>query len=151
MLTAMRCGAKGVVLKTSPSSVLLKAIRQVSKGQYWIEQENLAGLIEAAIGRSQEQAAGRNQYGLTPRQGDIITAVLDGYSNPEIAEKLGLSEQTVKHHISHIFDALGVYSRLELALFAVTHRLLDPGGPVQAARPANAVQLNGTGVRSLPK
>ena len=57
-------------------------------------------------------------------------AVLEGASNRDIGQKLGLSEQTVKNHLSHIFDKLGVSNRLELALYAVHHRLTGGGaGP----------------------
>jgi DNA-binding NarL/FixJ family response regulator len=49
--------------------------------------------------------------------------VVAGYSNPDIAQRCSISEQTVKHHISNVFDKLGVSNRLELALFAVNHRL----------------------------
>lgn len=129
MLSAIRCGAKGFVLKTSPSTVLIKAIRKVSQGQYWLDQKNLAVLVHAATDNSRIQGPTHDHYGLTPRESEIVLAVLDGYSNPDIAEKFGLSEQTIKHHLSHIFDKLGVYSRLELALFAVSHSVPNFSGP----------------------
>jgi len=66
---------------------------------------------------------------LTPRELQIITAVVEGASNKEIGEQFGLSTQTVKNHLSSIYDKLGVSSRLELALFAVHHRLLDQRPP----------------------
>lgn len=125
MLDAMKGGARGFVLKTSPSSVLVEAIRKVAEGQYWVMPENLPALIQAATDDSPRRESNRNRYGLTRRENEILSTVLDGYSNPEIAEKFGLSEQTIKHHLSHIFDKLGVYSRLELALFAVSHKLID--------------------------
>jgi two-component system, NarL family, nitrate/nitrite response regulator NarL len=62
-------------------------------------------------------------YGLTTRELEIVTLVVAGYSNPDIAQRCSISEQTVKHHISNVFDKLGVSNRLELALFAVNHRL----------------------------
>jgi len=62
-------------------------------------------------------------YGLTTRETEIVTLVVAGYSNPDIAQRCSISEQTVKHHISNVFDKLGVSNRLELALFAVNHRL----------------------------
>jgi DNA-binding NarL/FixJ family response regulator len=60
---------------------------------------------------------------LTPRELEIVSAVVAGYSNKEIAEYFKISEDTVKHHLSNIFDKLGVSTRLELALFAVNQAL----------------------------
>ena len=62
---------------------------------------------------------------LTPRELEITSAVVSGFSNKEIAEKFVLSQDTVKHHLSNIFDKVGASNRLELALFAVHHRLLE--------------------------
>jgi len=57
------------------------------------------------------------------RQSQIVSAVVDAYQNKEIAEKFAISEKTVKHHLTNIFNKVGVSNRLELALFAVHHRL----------------------------
>ena len=122
-LRALQYGARGVVLKTHASAMLLDGIRKVMAGEYWIGQEGVSSLVEAVADLDPQRRPARNPYGLTPREHEMVVAVLAGYSNPEIAEKFSLSEQTVKHHLSHIFDKLGVYSRLELALFAVNHRL----------------------------
>jgi DNA-binding NarL/FixJ family response regulator len=65
--------------------------------------------------------AGQNKYGLTAREIDITSAVVAAFSNREMAEYFKISEDTVKHHMSNIFDKLGVSTRLELALFAVNH------------------------------
>ncbi len=56
-----------------------------------------------------------------------MSAVVAAYSNREIAEKLSLSEDTVKHHLSNIFDKLGLSNRLEVALFAINHQLVEGG------------------------
>lgn len=121
-LLAFQLGARGVVFKSFSSTMLFEGIRRVMAGEYWIGQESVASLIDA-IGDDARKTRSPNNFGLTAREGEIIAAVLSGYSNPEIAEKFSLSQQTVKHHLTHIFDKLGVYSRLELALFAVNHRL----------------------------
>jgi len=63
---------------------------------------------------------------LTPRELEIISAIVAGYNNRDIAQKFAISEQTVKRHLTNIFDKLGVSSRLELALFAVNHALINP-------------------------
>jgi DNA-binding NarL/FixJ family response regulator len=65
----------------------------------------------------------QKRYGLTPRELQIISAVVAGYANREIAEHFKISEDTVKHHLSNIFDKVGVSTRLELALFAVNQDL----------------------------
>jgi DNA-binding NarL/FixJ family response regulator len=72
------------------------------------------------------RAGQREQFGLTPRQLVIVANVVAGRSNKEIAQKLSISEETVKHHLTNIFDKLGVSTRLELALLA-THYGLIPG------------------------
>ena len=65
----------------------------------------------------------RRKFGLTAREIEIVTAIVDGQSNRDIASTYGISEYTVKHHLTRIFDKVGVYSRLELAVFAIHHDL----------------------------
>jgi two-component system nitrate/nitrite response regulator NarL len=64
------------------------------------------------------------QFGLTPRQLVVVANVIAGLSNKEIAQKLSISEDTVKHHLTSIFDKIGVSTRLELALFATHYGLI---------------------------
>jgi DNA-binding NarL/FixJ family response regulator len=125
---AMELGARAVVLKNSSSDHLLEAVRKVMQGEYFVGSESLANIIQALSENSTGKRNFQNKYGLTRREIVMVTAVLDGYSNPEIADKFSLSEHTVKHHLSNVFDKLGVYNRMELALFAVNHRILDDGG-----------------------
>jgi two-component system, NarL family, nitrate/nitrite response regulator NarL len=125
---AMELGARAVVLKNSSSDHLLEAIRKVMQGEYCVGNESLANLIQAVTENSNGKRNFQNRYGLTARETEIVSSVIEGYSNPEIAHKLHLSEQTVKHHLSNVFDKLGVYSRLELALFAVNHRIFEDAG-----------------------
>jgi DNA-binding NarL/FixJ family response regulator len=93
-------------------------------GQYWIGRESVSDLVRAlrSVAPTENGVRGKD-YGLTTRELEIVTLVVAGYSNPDIAQRCSISEQTVKHHISNIFDKLGVSNRLELALFAVNHRL----------------------------
>ena len=125
IIRAMEMGVRGAVLKSSSSGVLLEAIRCVDKGEYWVSSEILGSLIQSIKEKVHSGRTGnaRGKFGLTAREQDMVNAVLEGYSNPEIASRFGLSEQTVKNHLSHVFDKVGVYSRVELALFAVNHRI----------------------------
>ncbi len=123
---ALQLGARGVVLKESATQLLFKSIRTVMAGQYWVGRESVSDLV--ATLRSLMPGPGEDArpktFGLTPREIDIISAVVTGYTNKDIAQKYSISEDTVKHHLTNIFDKLGVSTRLELALFAVNHRLL---------------------------
>jgi len=121
MIHALRRGARRIVLKTEPTDCLIECIEKVKKGEYWLGKDGLRHLVQAVCSFGDAKHSVKNRFGLTPREIEMIEAVLEGYSNPEIAANFSLSEQTVKHHLSHIFDKLGVYSRLELALFAVNH------------------------------
>jgi two-component system, NarL family, nitrate/nitrite response regulator NarL len=123
---ALLLGAHGVVLKASPAKTLIDGIRGVMRGQYWIGSEigdSMLGALRDST-RSTNGNGTKGAFGLTPRELEIITTVVAGYSNAEIAKRYGISEQTVKHHLSSIFDRVGVFNRLELALFAVNHRLV---------------------------
>lgn len=123
---ALELGARGLVLKDSTSSLLFKAIHSVMAGHYWIGRQSVASLVSAL--KQYRQIARKSpprNYGLTPREMEVLKLVVSGYANKEIADELGISQQTVKHHITNIFDKLGVYNRLELTLFAFHQGLVE--------------------------
>jgi DNA-binding NarL/FixJ family response regulator len=121
---ALRVGARGVLLKDSATHLLFKSIRVVMDGQYWVGRESVGGLIEKMrAGRGPTPpAANAASFGLTPREVEMVSAVVAGSSNSDIAAQFAISQKTVKHHLTNIFDKLGLSNRLELALFAVNHR-----------------------------
>ena len=125
IVEALQLGARGIVLKDSASQSLLKAIHTVMAGEYWVGRESVSNLVQYL--RTLVQASGEDakqkKFGLTPRELEIVSAVVAGFANKEIAEYFKISEDTVKHHLSNIFDKLGVSTRLELALFAVNQSL----------------------------
>ena len=129
VLEALHLGARGVLLRDSATQLLFKSIRTVMAGQYWLGRESVAEMVEALrdLGPASEGESQRETFGLTPRELEIVGTIVAGYTNRDIAQRFSLSEQTVKHHLTNIFDKLGVYSRLELALFAVNHNLVGEG------------------------
>ena len=124
---ALQLGARGVVMKESATQLLLKCIRTVMKGEYWVGREGVTDLVqylrEGARDTRQKEPL-RKDFGLTAREMEIVAAIVGGYTNRDIAQKFSISEDTVKHHLTNVFDKLGVSNRLELALFAVHHRLV---------------------------
>jgi DNA-binding NarL/FixJ family response regulator len=130
IVTALQLGARGVVLKDSASDVLIKSIHAIMSGQYWLGRKAVANLSSTLNEiASSFPAPTRKLYGLTPRELEIVSVILAGMSNAEIATKFSISEKTVKHHLTNIFDKLGVSNRLELALFALYHKLEPPPAP----------------------
>jgi two-component system, NarL family, nitrate/nitrite response regulator NarL len=125
IVEALQLGARGVVLKDSATQLLLKSIHTVMSGEYWVGRESVSNLVQYLrnLVQSSGEEAKQKKFGLTPRELEIVSAVVAGYSNREIAEYFKISEDTVKHHLSNIFDKLGVSTRLELALFAVNQAL----------------------------
>jgi two-component system, NarL family, nitrate/nitrite response regulator NarL len=126
VVRAMRLGARGVVLKQSASDLLLKSIRKVSDGEIWLDNRMTAEVIDA-FKKSAEAGQRREKPLLSDREKEIVQLVAQGFRNREIGEKLFISEQTVKNHLHNIFDKLGVSDRLELALYAIHHRLIEQG------------------------
>lgn len=125
IVQALKLGAYGVIMKESTTQRLFDSIHCVMAGQYWVGRESITDLVRAlrTVAAPTENGLRARDYGLTPREMEIVTLVVAGYSNPDIAQRCSISEQTVKHHVSNVFDKLGVSNRLELALFAVNHRL----------------------------
>jgi DNA-binding NarL/FixJ family response regulator len=124
VVRAMRLGARGVVLKQSASDLLLKSIRKVADGEIWLDNRMTSEVIDA-FKKSAEAGQRREKPLLSDREKEIVQLVAQGFRNREIGEKLFISEQTVKNHLHNIFDKLGVSDRLELALYAIHHRLID--------------------------
>ncbi|HTO77920.1 MAG TPA: response regulator transcription factor [Thermoanaerobaculia bacterium] len=127
IVEALQIGARGVVSKESATELLFKSIRTVVSGQYWVGREEVSDLVAALRGLLPTGAEERQRsFGLTRRELEIVAAIVEGCTNRDIAQKFSLSEDTVKHHLTHIFDKLGVSNRLELAMFAVNHHLPAP-------------------------
>ncbi len=127
IIEALQLGARGVVLKESASQLLLKSIRAVMAGQYWVGRDGVADLVQCLrqLTAATREEKRQKTFGLTARELEIISAVVAGSTNRDIAKQLSISEDTVKHHLTNIFDKTGVSTRLELALFAVNHRLVS--------------------------
>lgn len=122
LLRAVEVGAQGVVLKDSATRELVDGIHRVMDGKLVIAPELADDLAHAVRNRA---AAGERPFSLTPREIEIIAAITAGDSNREIALRLGISLQTVKHHLTSIFDKTGTSTRLELALFAIRHEIVE--------------------------
>jgi len=127
IIEALQMGARGVIMKDAATVLLMKGIRTVMNGQFWVGREAVADMVSYLRDKAAQQPPSpAKQYGLTKRELEILSTIVSGLSNKEIAQKFSLSEDTVKHHLTNIFDKVGVSSRLELALFAINHRLVEP-------------------------
>jgi two-component system, NarL family, nitrate/nitrite response regulator NarL len=127
VVEALLLGASGLVLKDTTTQLLFKAIETVNAGQHWIGREKVSDIIETC-----REFAGRirldnrqQDFGLTSRELEIVQALSSGETNKDIARRLRISEQTVKHHLTNVFSKLGVSHRLELVLFAISNRLIE--------------------------
>ncbi len=127
IVEALQTGARGVIMKDAATQLLMKGIRTVMGGQFWVGREAVADMVTYLRDKAAQQPPSpAKAYGLTKRELEILGTIVSGLSNKEIAQKFSLSEDTVKHHLTNIFDKVGVSSRLELALFAINHRLVEP-------------------------
>lgn len=134
---AMKLGCSGIVLKQTAPDLIVKSIRKVHSGEIWLDSHTTAAVMRqfstGQEGSSGGQASGggknRERSPLSAREREIVALVAQGYKNKEMAEKMFISEQTVKNHLHNIFDKLGVSDRLELALYAIHKGLHLAGEP----------------------
>src|SRR6201987_3434278 len=127
IIEALQIGARGIVTKDALIDQLTNAIDAVMQGDYWINGQRVVNLVGALHELMQKAAVPeRKTYGLTPRELEVVGCIVEGCSNRDIAKQFAISEETVKRHLSNIFDKTGVSTRLELALFAIAHQLVMP-------------------------
>jgi len=134
---AMKLGCSGIVLKQTAPDLIVKSIRKVHSGEIWLDSHTTAAVMrqfstgQESSGGGQSTGGGKNRERspLSTREREIVALVAQGYKNKEMAEKMFISEQTVKNHLHNIFDKLGVSDRLELALYAIHKGLHLAGEP----------------------
>jgi DNA-binding NarL/FixJ family response regulator len=131
---AMKLGTSGIVLKQTATELLIKSIRKVHAGEIWLDSHTTAAVIRQFVANDEAQPSvhslvpppptrERERSPLSQREREIVALVAQGFKNKEMAEKMFISEQTVKNHLHNIFDKLGVSDRLELALYAIHNNL----------------------------
>lgn len=126
---AVRHGARGVVHKSEPAEVLLRAIRKVHEGEIWLHRGLLGQVMGHLTGRGAAPPvlddAQRRIAGLTPREREIVQLMVRsaGTKLLAVAGELGLSEHTLRNHLTTVYSKLGVRGRLELHVFATEHGL----------------------------
>lgn len=125
---AVRLGARGIIPKSQTPDMLFKAITKVLAGEMWIDRATTAHLVSHFSRRpdSKRETERRKIATLTDRETEVIALISQGLKNRQIAERLSISEVTVRHHLSSIFSKLGISDRLELLLYAYQHRLASP-------------------------
>ena len=132
---AVRQGCCGIVPKQTSTELMLKSIRKVHTGEFWLDRMTTADVIRRLarkgppVASNGARGAGlrENAAALSNRELEIVILVARGFKNKEMAERMFISEQTVKNHLHNIFDKVGVSDRLELALYAIHHNLHEAG------------------------
>jgi two-component system, NarL family, nitrate/nitrite response regulator NarL len=158
IIEALFRGANGVIGRKSTPDLVCRSIRAVVSGEFWVSRQVTTKLVEVLRTEAQTDGANStfaralkgnrtptgtsngNTFGLTKRELQVISALVEGQSNKDIAATFGVSEYTVKHHLTNVFDKLGVYNRLELVLFAIRNQLcsaLDDAEPVMTTPSTN--------------
>jgi DNA-binding NarL/FixJ family response regulator len=151
-------GLRGILQRRTPADLMRRSVHAVAAGELWLSRQMAWSLVyhlrtmsaaktpaatatlAAAIAKesasvlslnpSQMSVERPNRYGLTPRESEIVHAIGEAMTNKDIALHFGISEYTVKHHLTKIFDKVGVDSRLELAMFAKHHGLVEAADAV---------------------
>ncbi len=123
VINTMRAGARGIFLFThDPFRMLCKCIRCVAHGEIWINNQQMDYVLDALCDVPTLRVVNSNGKSLlTPREEQVVALVADGLSNRDVARELGLSEHTIKKYLLRIFDKIGISSRVELVLYAMSH------------------------------
>ena len=127
---AMKLGCAGIIHKDVSTPLIEKSVLRVHAGEIWLDSNTTAAVIRKFASPTDTPPSAapngktpRERAHLSQREGEIIILIAQGYKNKEIAEKMFITEQTVKNHLHHVFHKLGVSDRLELALYAIHNSL----------------------------
>lgn len=116
VVDAIRLGVKGVVLKEMAPRLLVQCVRKVHEGGQWLEKDSIGKALEKMLNRPGSAPSGAGS--LTPREVDVVRLVAEGMRNKEIADRLQISEGTVKIHLHSIYEKLQIGGRVELSVYA---------------------------------
>jgi two-component system, NarL family, nitrate/nitrite response regulator NarL len=141
-LDLFRRGAHGILSREVEPEVMVDCLRKVAAGESWLESHAVHWVMEAFRGHNLRPSGARPKVQLTPKESVIVSCVTQGMKNKEIAARVGTTEQVVKNYLRKVYDKLGVADRLELALYCLSHHVVDgvkpPPGPSDASPSAHA-------------
>jgi DNA-binding NarL/FixJ family response regulator len=145
-LDLFRRGAHGILSREVEPELLIECLRKVVAGEPWLENQAIHWVMEAYRGHSLRPSGARPKVQLTPKETLIVSCVTQGMKNKEIAIRVGTTEQVVKNYLRKVYDKLGVADRLELALYCLSHHVVDgvkpPPIPLSATQTADAVNAS---------
>ena len=144
-LDLFRRGAHGILSREVEPELLVDCLRKVAAGEPWLENQAVHWVMEAYRGHSLRPSGARPKVQLTPKETLIVSCVTQGMKNKEIAIRVGTTEQVVKNYLRKVYDKLGVADRLELALYCLSHHVVDGVKPPPVPL---AVTENGNGTNS---
>jgi two-component system nitrate/nitrite response regulator NarL len=143
-LDLFRRGAHGILSREVEPEILVECLRKVASGEPWLENQAIHWVMEAYRGHNLRPSGARPKVQLTPKETLIVSCVTQGMKNKEIAVRVGTTEQVVKNYLRKVYDKLGVADRLELALYCLSHHVVDgvkpPPVPTTARQPDDSVK-----------
>jgi len=144
-LELFRRGAHGILSREVEPEILVDCLRKVAAGEPWLESQAIHWVMEAYRGHNLRPSGARPKVQLTPKETLIVSCVTQGMKNKEIAVRVGTTEQVVKNYLRKVYDKLGVADRLELALYCLSHHVVDgvKPPPIPPTPPQNADGVNG--------
>src|ERR1700731_995835 len=145
-LDLFRRGAHGILSREVEPELLVECLRKVAAGEPWLENQAIHWVMEAYRGHNLRPSGARPKVQLTPKETLIVSCVTQGMKNKEIAIRVGTTEQVVKNYLRKVYDKLGVADRLELALYCLSHHVVDGVKPPPIPTP---VAPNGDSVNVL--
>jgi DNA-binding NarL/FixJ family response regulator len=149
-LDLFRRGAHGILSREVEPETLVECLRKVAAGEPWLENQAIHWMMDAFRGHNLRPSGARPKVQLTPKETLIVSCVTQGMKNKEIAIRVGTTEQVVKNYLRKVYDKLGVADRLELALYCLSHHVVDgvKPPPIPPSAPQTGDVVNGSAARA---
>ena len=142
---AVRRGARGILHKEVPAGQVIKAIEKIHRGELWFDAETMDRVFGQLLGNRgapKNAPAPEKHVSLTAREREIVSAAIEhsGSANHVVAERLFISEHTLRNHLTSIYRKLDVANRLEMYVYAIRHGLIEPDAAPRRQDPLSARQ-----------